>query len=70
VTFIEKTNKNFHSEKNGTFSLDLDPDPQLDPDPHLSKRLDPDPHVMYAHPKQWFLYFSLEVVVKKCFFFR
>jgi hypothetical protein len=28
-----------------TFSLDLDPDTELDPDPHTSKKLDPDPDV-------------------------
>jgi hypothetical protein len=38
--------KNLH-----TFSLDLDLDPELDPDPHSSTRLDPDPHIMYADPK-------------------
>jgi hypothetical protein len=51
-----KTLKKFHSEKNlPTFSLDLDPDPELDPDLHASKRLDPDPdsHTMYADPKHW-----------------
>jgi hypothetical protein len=51
--------KTIPSEKNLlTFSLDLDPDPQLDPDPHSSKRLDPDSHIMYADPKQWFLFLS------------
>jgi hypothetical protein len=50
VTFIDL--KKIQSEKNLlTFSLDLDPDLQLDPDPHSSKRLDPDPGIMYADPK-------------------
>jgi hypothetical protein len=36
-----------------TFSLDLDPDPELDPDadPHLSKMLYQDPHIMDADLK-------------------
>jgi hypothetical protein len=43
---------NLYSGKNLlTFSLDLDPDPQLAPDLHSSKRLDPGPHIMYADPK-------------------
>jgi hypothetical protein len=52
-TFLENV-KNFHSEKNlFIFSLNLGPDPELDPDPHSSKRLDPDPNIMYADPKHW-----------------
>jgi hypothetical protein len=44
--------KKFYCEKNlFTFSLDLDPDPELDPDMHSSKRLDSDPHKKYADPK-------------------
>jgi hypothetical protein len=31
-------------------SLDLDPDPGLDPSQHSSKRLDPDSHIMNADP--------------------
>jgi hypothetical protein len=38
-----KKKKNLYSEKNLlTFSLNLDPDPELDPGPHSSKRLDLD----------------------------
>jgi hypothetical protein len=38
MTFFDENFKKFHSEKNLlTFSLDLDP--ELDPDPHSSKRL-------------------------------
>jgi hypothetical protein len=39
-------------------SPDLDPDPEFDPDQHLSKKLDtyPDPHIMNADPKNWYLY--------------
>jgi hypothetical protein len=29
----------------------LDPDPELDPDPHSSKRLAADRHIMNADPK-------------------
>jgi hypothetical protein len=49
-----KHQKKFPSDKNWlTFSLDLDLDPQLDPNLHSSERLDPDPHIMYADPKHW-----------------
>jgi hypothetical protein len=42
----------FHFGKNSlTLSLDLDPDSELDSDPHLPKRLDPDPHIMHVDPK-------------------
>jgi hypothetical protein len=41
-----KTKQKFHCEKNLlTFSLELDPDPISDPDPHSSKRLHTDPQI-------------------------
>jgi hypothetical protein len=33
--------------------IDLDLDPEFDPDPHLSKSLDPDLHIMYKDPKHF-----------------
>jgi hypothetical protein len=55
VTFFDENIKNNYTQKIFflTFGLDLDPDPQLDPDLHLSRRLDQDPHIMYADPKHW-----------------
>jgi hypothetical protein len=36
MTFFNENIKKFHSEKNVlTFSLDLDPDPQVKPYPHI-----------------------------------
>jgi hypothetical protein len=66
MTFIDKKYlKKFHSAKNLLpFSMDLNPDPdldpQLDPDLHSSKRLDPDPHIMYSDPKHWHRVLVLE----------
>jgi hypothetical protein len=52
VTSFDENIKKSYSVKNVlTFSLDLDLDPELDPDPLSSKRLDPDPHIMYEDPK-------------------
>jgi hypothetical protein len=42
-----------HWKKFGYIGLDLDSDPELDPDQHSSKSLDPDPHIMNADPKHW-----------------
>jgi hypothetical protein len=54
VALFDENMKLFFTLKTNllTSSLDLDPDPELDP--HSSKRLDPDPHIMNADPKHWF----------------
>jgi hypothetical protein len=51
-----KTYKNLPIEKQLLIlSLDLDPDPELDKDPRLTKSLDadPDPYIMNADPKHY-----------------
>jgi hypothetical protein len=50
--YFMKTERNSHQKNLQILGLDLDPDLELDPDPHLSNSLFPDPHIMNADPKQ------------------
>jgi hypothetical protein len=58
--FYENMKLYFTLENLLTLSLDLDPDPELDPDLHSSIRLDQDPHIMIADPK-----YCLELLLSK-----
>jgi hypothetical protein len=53
-SLFDRNIKFFHIGKNLLIlGLNLDPDPELDPDLHSSKSLDLDPHIMNADLKQW-----------------